>query len=242
MKRDAIKYLTVLLLSAMLGGFLCAWIALATGCGAFTRIDPPKAQATVTTTEYDQAGRPTTTTTERVDTQGPGGQSSGDAAAVKAEGEAPTAETPKIKTGGGKTKTSGSASIARSSAARWTVGIIGFLMLIGGAAGLYLRQPLKAAAGTAIIGIGLMAAAIWIDLAEYILAGLALYAAGSLWLTGWDAAKFREALRAVAAGVSDHVKDNPATGEALLERIGSHAEERDKAVIREVRTKDRLNQ
>lgn len=233
-------YAGLVLFSAIAGAFLLVWAMIPAGCGAHTRLDPPKTDVSVTTTDYDTGGKPRTVTTEHVVTAGPGGQSDGDNAHVDAKGEAPTAQTKSIKTGGGKMDADGSASLAKSAAGRITAGIVALLLILGGMAGLYLKQPVKASAGTIAIGIALLCAAIWVSFAEYILAGAAVAGAIALWLTGFDAAKFREALRAARAGLADIAEDHPEAHKAAEAATEDHAEGSDLNTIAKIDLKDKL--
>lgn len=218
---------------------LCALACACTGCTSSTKMHGPSTDATVTRTVEAPDGTKTTTT-EHVKADGPSGESAGDKAALDLKGAPQNVKTKNISTDGGRLDGDGSASITHSSGARWTVGIVGFVLLCAGGAGLYFRQPLKASTGTAAIGIGLICCGIWIDLALYILLGLALYTAATLWLTGFDAARFREALRAVAEGVDTLAKTNPEAHKAVTAAIAQPATDQDKATIRSIRSKDGL--
>ncbi len=215
-------------------------LSLISGCGAITKIDGQKNHAALTK-EVKQPDGTVTTTHEEVTTQGASGSSTGDQEQVRVEGTSPPITTPGGFVIGSSTMTArGSASIEKSMAARWIVGILGFLLLLAGAAALYLRQPLKASIGTCAIGAGLIACALFPALALYILAGVALYAAASLWLTGWDATRFREALRATVEGVSKYATEKPEHAPTLLAKIKESQDPGDKNTVDKIKSKDNL--
>lgn len=233
--------------AAVVAGVIMVAVAVMGGCSAHTKLDPPSTNVSVTTTDFDgQTGKAVRTTVEKVESKGPGGQASGDKATVDAKGKAPSVKTRSIETGEGGIDASADASIEKSMTARVIVGVIGVLLILAGCTGLYLRQPIKAASGTAIIGLGLFVCACFPSIALYTLAGLALYAAVSLWLAGFDAAKFREALRADRAGIADLAATHPDAHEALVDPdpkhglIATHAEGGDLKTIAKIDHKDGL--
>lgn len=243
--RPIVWLAAALALWAVIAALIMGLLSFVPGCGgATTRIHAPTAKATVTDSTTHKDGT-TTTHTETVETAGPSGVSSGAQEQIRIEGTAPSVTTPGgISAAGGMTRSDGSAKIAQGAAGRWTAGIIGLLIVGFGGWGLYSLQPLKSSLGTIGIGAALIASALWISLALYILAGVAVYAAGSLWLTGLDAARFREALRALAAGVSDMASKHPAAHQDLTDRDGllaAHADSRDLKTIEKVATKDKLD-
>lgn len=183
----------------------------------------------------------TSTTEQKADGQGASGQSTGDKANQTIDSTAPHVALPGVIANGGDTHAKQEASIEHALWFRILVGVVGLLIAAAGALGLYLGHALRAGAGTIAIGIGLAAAALWVDFALFVLLGVAGYGAVSLWTTGTLAAKFKEALRAVAAGVSDFADADAAAAAKLREEIASHASEADKTTIKAVRTADNLN-
>ncbi len=222
-------------------GALC----VLTGCNASTKIVGPKAEGAVTTTTTAPDGT-ITTKREEVRTEGPSGQSSGTTETLDVGGANPTAAVGPIAIGTAAVKADGSGKIAGGNAARWFAGIIGVLLMLAGGVGLYLRQPIKASVGTIVIGVALLCSAIWIGLAMYLLAGVAVYAAITLWLTGFDAAGFRESLRANREGIAKLKAANPEAHDLLTDPdprrglIASVAEGRDLKVSKAIDKKDDL--
>ena len=53
-------------------------------------------------------------------------------------------------------------------------------------------------------------------------------------------AQYREAVRAVAAGVDQFVKEQPIIGDKLKSTISAHADDQDKQIIKEIRRSDGL--
>lgn len=235
-------------IQALVSATICALLACAMfGCSASTRISGPKASGVVTR-EVKQPDGTITTTREEVHSEGPTGQSSGTNEQLAVGGASPTATTdsghPTL--GSAQVKADGAASFGGGSTGRWIAGIIGLLLMLAGGAGLYLKQPLKAAIGTIAIGAVLLCSAIWINLALYILAGGAVYAAASLWLTGFDAAKFREASRAMLEGIDKLRTAHPEAHDLLVDPdsrrglIASAASGSDAATIKKLAVKDNI--
>ena len=183
----------------------------------------------------------TSTTEQRADGQGASGTSTGDKATQTIDSTAPTVALPGVAASGGATHADQTAEVTHTLWFRILIGIIGLLIAAAGALGLYLGHALRAGAGTIAIGLGLAAAALWPDFALFVLLGVAVYGAISLWTTGDLATKVKEALRAVAAGVSDFSGTNTPAAEKLLEDIAKHASATDKATIKAIRKADELN-
>lgn len=183
----------------------------------------------------------TSTTEQTADGQGASGQSTGDKATQTIDSGAPTVALPGVAANGGATHATQTAEVTHALWFRIIVGAIGLLIAAAGALGLYFGHALRAGAGTIAIGLGLAAAALWPDFALFVLLGVAIYGAVSLWTTGDLAAKFKEALRAVAAGVSDFSATNTPAASGLLTAIGNHADATDKTVIKAIRKADDLN-
>lgn len=184
----------------------------------------------------------TSTTEQRADGQGASGTSTGDKATQTIDSTAPTVALPGVAASGGATHADQTAEVIHTLWFRILIGVIGLLIAAAGALGLYLGHALRAGAGTIAIGLGLTAAALFPDFALFVLLGVAVYGAVSLWTTGDLASKFHEALRAVAAGVSDFADASGApAASSLLNAISNHADSTDKTVIKAIRKADDLN-
>lgn len=191
------------------------------------------------------------TTTEKVGGQGAGLTASGDATNTQVDSSAPTVGLPGLSASGGTTRGSAVAKID-SKAVQIAALVIGTLLLIGGGWG-YFKTTLRPWLGIAGVGVCLIAAAFlpgWFWLVAAGLALVLLFAAAYFALRGeWaalreasnngvDASRFREALRAVVAGVED-IKDDTIR-RAVKGKIAAQAEQGDADTIREVKIADNL--
>lgn len=181
------------------------------------------------------------TTTQKAAGQGASAQATGDKLDQKIDSDAPAVTLPGVTSTGGSTSASTLAAIYSNFWLRLIVGLLGAAIAGLGVWGIYRGQPLKSTTGLIGTGLALGASAIFIDFALILLSAIGLYNAGSLFLTGEHVVKtaetalrFKEALRAVAVGVSK--KGTP----DLLAEISSHASDEDKATIKEIKREDDL--
>jgi hypothetical protein len=124
--------------------------------------------------------------------------------------------------------------------------IAGILALLASGASVYLRLPVRTSIIIAAVGIGLIALDFFPGLAllgvlgAVVLAGFYIY---SEFQAGRKIGELRvshEALRSVAAGISDLKRVDPAVYEKAKERIGAQVEDAEKAVIDRIKKEDRL--
>lgn len=214
----------------------------------------PESDLTVTVTDEFEHDGGDVTTTERASGEGAGLRASGDKLATEFNGSAPTAGLGAGRAGasGGSSDaeadvTSVVAKAARSGPLLW----VGLIVLAAGGGLLYLR--LKRAAITAFaLGGSLVAAGLFPVAAAWIVGIGVLVAAGVYALAEWQksrgdaklsdalssSVRYKEALRAVAAGVSslpDQLR------ESVKDSVRQHADDADKETIKQVRREDDLN-
>lgn len=213
----------------------------------------PDSDLTVTVTDEFESDEGELVTTERATGEGAGLRASGDKLATDFNGSAPTAGLGAGRAGasGGSSDseaevTSVVARAARSGPLLW----VGLLIVAAGGGLLYLR--LKRAAVTAFaLGGALVAAGLFPVAAAWIIGAGVLAAAGVYALAEWQksrgdsqlsdalssSVRYKEALRAVAAGVSslpDQLR------EQVKDSVRQHADDADKEVIKQVRREDDL--
>lgn len=191
------------------------------------------------------------TTTEKVGGQGAGLTASGDATNTKVDSSAPTVALPGLSASGGTTSGSAVARID-SKTVQIAALVLGTLLLIGGGIG-YWKTTLRPCLIVAGVGVCLIASAFlpgWFWLLAAGLATVLLLAAAYFSLRGeWsalreadnsdlEAKRFREALRAVVAGVEDI--DNAEIRRGVKARVARHADRTDADTIRSVKIDDNL--
>lgn len=237
-------------------------LALIPSCGSRTRVDGGSVNVSrQTTTTAPTVARetrqivhpiapdsPVVETVTRVET---GGQTTtvianGDAkgASAEATGDGKIAQdlqtgAPELNLGegiggsGGEVDSSSSASAAPKT---WGVWAVGVLVLLAAGGLLYLGQP-KAAIIAGGIGIGLIAVGFFPSLLLWVLlAAIAVAVAAWFW-SAKSGKSFKEALRAVAAGV----ETLPAAVRSDVKKsIGNHAEASDRVVISKIKQEDSL--
>lgn len=120
----------------------------------------------------------------------------------------------------------------------WLIGIVGGLLIFAGCAALYLGQPLKASIGTIVGGSALVGCAIFPEFAQFIALGAIVYAVVSLWLTGFDAAKFRDAATSMTRAIDAHVRRNPTT--TLLAEVKAATLPAQRDTIKRIKKKHEL--
>ncbi len=134
---------------------------------------------------------------------------------------------------GGSLDTTFSAKGATTNPLVW----VGILALIGAGVAFYFGLR-RAALIAGVLGVGLIVAGMFPGLMVFIVAAVVLLLVGTFLWAEYKGKSHKEALRATLAGVED-LKD---AGIRMLVKsnIASHADEKDKATIREVKKADEL--
>lgn len=169
---------------------------------------------------------------------GVSGESRGENAAFNQDTTPPGMNLGGDSATGGGGKAGGIASIVGNDMLRILVLILGGLYLAAAAVAVYFRWNLPR--GPIVLGVTGLALIVLSNYLTVLVLGLMVmltYLIVNSLLDGREKTRFKEALRAVAAGVADLRPDAQAP---VLESIGAHSDEADKATIKKIKKDDDL--
>lgn len=242
---------------------LCVFAVLVlSACGSSTKVEGGKVnisrQQTTTapivaheTREIVRPTAPNQPVVEKVQRVEQGGQTTtiiatGDASGASAQASGDGKITQDLQTGapnlnlgdgiagsGGELDSSLSAS---GSVKTWGVWFVGVLVLLAAGGLLYIGQA-RAALIAGGLGVGLIAVGFFPSLLLWALLAAVAILAGVWFWSAKTGKSFKEALRAVAAGVESLSDSSQAVVKSSIE---SHADDKDKAIIKKIKREDGL--